>query len=444
MSISIRQRTLKIGLVQDGKLISENILRDKPEVTIGTDPSNLVTVAEANMPRRHKLLVRHKKGFELNYLPEMTGKVSLKEGSFDLSSLSDSGLARTKDRFSIVDLGQVGKGKISIGRTTLLFQVVPAPPLPPLEKLPKEFRRGYFRRVDLTFVLILVLSALFHIAAIFYLNSIPVEEGLSEERAMKFVSKVTTEDIIIPPEEEEGVPEDADLEGKDKKKKPVGTGNGKAKGDGEGDGAGDEKGDVMSKGLLAVITSASNGGSVADIIGDSGTDSGIDQIIGKVGGGVQIARSGMGLAGGSKGTGGSGLSGVSAGQLGTVSGPKTVQTGQKTEKSVKGKVGSGGSNVSGNVDTGSVRSYILRRIGGVRACYERQLKIDPSLCGKVAVSFTIGEDGRVASCSVTNSTIGNASVPGCVCRTIGRWRFPVQPEGGAASVSYSFIFTPAN
>ncbi|MCZ7585320.1 MAG: TonB family protein [Deltaproteobacteria bacterium] len=435
-----RQRTVKIGLVQDGKLISESVLQDKEDVTIGTDPSNTITVSEASLPKKHKLIARTKNGFDLNYVPGMEGRISIAQGTYDLNRLDQSGFARGKDAYSSIDLGREGKGKLSIGKTTILFQVVPVPPPPPIEKLPREFHGGYLQRMDPVFVVIMVLSTILHIGAIRYLNSIEVEERLSEDKVAEFVSTVTTEDIIIPPEEEPEVPDDATLE---EQKKETDTMKAKEAGDGGNEEEAEAPPeDVTQKGLLAVITSASGSGSVADIIGDSGTDSGIDNVMSKISGGINIAKGSN--VGGSRGGDGS-LTGtdVSASSLGNVAGGKPVGTGDKTEKKVAAKLTTTG-NMSGNIDSTSARTYIMQRIGGVRACYERQLKIDPTLSGKIAVTFTIGADGGVTGCSVASSTIGNAEVPACVCRGIQRWRFPTPPDGGSASVNYSFIFTPAN
>ncbi|MBZ0271417.1 AgmX/PglI C-terminal domain-containing protein [bacterium] len=434
MAISIQRKAMKIGLVQDGKLVSESVLQDTDVVTFGSDPSNTITVAGKNVPKSHKLITRAGDEFRLHPLANMSGRVAVDSGAKDVGELAGKDLP----------LGQAGKGTVNFGKTTVLFQVVVAPPPPPLTGLPKEFRRGMIHKIEPAFVIILICSAILHIATIAYLNSLPAQESLSEDRVAQFQNRIAQIDITeIPPEEPL---EDKALEEKKEEPKKAG-GEKKAEpkeappGD-PGPPAEEPVEDVATKGLIGVITALKeSGGAVDDIISGGTTDSGLDTALSKIAGGVDVASGGKGLEQRGGGSGGN-LTATSAGNLGTVGGPRSVDSGEK--KLVKvARVSTGGSSMPSNVDAGSVRGYIMGRIGLVRSCYERALKLDPTLQGKVGVSFNIGADGGVTSCSVASNTISNQSVADCVCRSVGRFHFPVPPEGGAATVNYSFIFTPA-
>lgn len=87
---------------------------------------------------------------------------------------------------------------------------------------------------------------------------------------------------------------------------------------------------------------------------------------------------------------------------------------------------------------------IKTRIGAIRACYERELKRNPSLAGKVTIQFTIEERGTVSGVKVTDNTTGDAAVGQCVANAIQRFRFNPGPEGGNVTFSYPFVFAPQN
>jgi hypothetical protein len=433
-------KVIKIGLIQDGKLLSENVFRDKAEITIGSDPSNTISIKEPSLPRQHKLITQAKNGYDLNYLPEMDGRVSLKSGLHDMRKLKESGLGQSRGKYSSVNIGDLGKGKISIGKTTILFQVLSSVEAEPLKKMPKEYRGPLFSRLDATFAIIILISGLFHIATVKYLNSMPIEDILSEANADKIVTISQPDDIPMPTEEEKLANDEA---GKEKE----GSGGGDAKKPKSGGGGeGPKEVNVSAMGVLGILTVNKAGSGVDDLISNSGLGKGVEDALKGVSGGVGVAAGGTGaglLAGGKGGTGG-GLSTIGAGSLGSSSGPRGVDTGNKAEHAVKAKIDHAEGGISGNMNADSARSYIIQRIGGIRNCYESQLKIDPNLSGKVAVTFGIGGAGEVTNCSVTTSTISDPSVSQCVCQKIGHWKFPLPPEGGSATISYSFIFTPAS
>jgi hypothetical protein len=423
-------RVLKVGLIQDGKLIEDTVLGEKQGLSIGLDPNNTFSVAEAAVPKKHQLIEFSHGGYKVVLLPEMRGRLMIDDKIMEIADITHGGKAKKGPRGFEVPLSQISKGKISIGGTTVLFQLVPPPPPPPMVKLPKELKGNFIRNIDLFFLVVLFISAVAHLGMIAYLENVDYDE----EEAMRvatdrFIQIVTEEDIIIP--EEEAPAGDEDL-----KPKPGGGGGG---------GGAPEKG-VEDKGILAVITRMSaHGGDVADLLSEAGLGSGLEAALDGVGG-VRVGRAGdSGIGSGTRGSGtggpGSG-SGVGIGGIGSVGQGGTTGTGQRTQRAVKARMSTAAGGVSGKIDAAKVRGYIRSRLGGVRHCYEMQLKVSPTLSGKVKVMFNIGATGGVTSCSVGADTMGNSLVSSCVCRRVARWRFPA-PDEGSVTVSYTFIFTPA-
>ncbi len=91
------------------------------------------------------------------------------------------------------------------------------------------------------------------------------------------------------------------------------------------------------------------------------------------------------------------------------------------------------------------RAQVIRRIvrqdqGRFRLCYERALRHDPDLRGRIHVRFIIGKDGTVDSVTTTGD-IPNRDMIACVADQFRKIRFP-QPEGGSVSVHYPLKFSP--
>lgn len=60
----------------------------------------------------------------------------------------------------------------------------------------------------------------------------------------------------------------------------------------------------------------------------------------------------------------------------------------------------------------------------VAMCYERALKHNPALHGKVGIQFTIGSKGLVTQVVLVDSSLSNKRVTDCIVRGIHRWVFP--------------------
>jgi TonB family protein len=117
------------------------------------------------------------------------------------------------------------------------------------------------------------------------------------------------------------------------------------------------------------------------------------------------------------------------------------------ERDVRGNVGvSRGGDIggSGEFDAALVQRQIKQRLKSITRCYESELRKNPSLSGKVTVTFTIQERGNVTDAKATQNTTGSPAVADCVTRTISRFRFNPGPDGGSVTFRYPFVFQPQN
>jgi TonB family protein len=116
-----------------------------------------------------------------------------------------------------------------------------------------------------------------------------------------------------------------------------------------------------------------------------------------------------------------------------------------------GRTGEGGvgliedeGEVSGGLDRDIIAEYIKRQIGHILACYERQLSAKKDLGGKVSVKFTINGTGSVETQNITESTMKDATVEGCILNRVAKWNFPAPNGGTKVIVTYPFLFKSTN
>jgi outer membrane biosynthesis protein TonB len=88
----------------------------------------------------------------------------------------------------------------------------------------------------------------------------------------------------------------------------------------------------------------------------------------------------------------------------------------------------------------AVRAGLRMQMGRVRACYERALKGEPGLAGRLVVSFEIRPDGSVRDAVLEVDGLGRTSVSRCVLRTVEDLRFGTSKSG--LDVQYPFVFRP--
>ncbi|MEM9073578.1 MAG: DUF2330 domain-containing protein [Myxococcota bacterium] len=79
--------------------------------------------------------------------------------------------------------------------------------------------------------------------------------------------------------------------------------------------------------------------------------------------------------------------------------------------------------VRGDLNENVARRILRRHSNVIRYCHERQLQRTPGLQGTLVAELQVRE-GRVTASRITDSTVGNARVEGCIARHLRRVRFP--------------------
>lgn len=155
---------------------------------------------------------------------------------------------------------------------------------------------------------------------------------------------------------------------------------------------------------------------------------------GKGGGGTSRNSQGLSDKGFGDGKVGKGLGAIGSGGnlAGSGVGRPSIEVGNASETIVMG-----------GLDKSVIDEYIRRHLRQIRGCYEKQLNSNPRLAGRIATRFVISGSGRVTQAGVTSSSMGNATVEGCVLGILRRIEFPEPLGGGVVEVDYPFSFTPS-
>ena len=90
-----------------------------------------------------------------------------------------------------------------------------------------------------------------------------------------------------------------------------------------------------------------------------------------------------------------------------------------------------------------VARTIRRGMNAIKGCYQRALKRNPKLSGKIAIRLVINPTGKVTDVEIETDSVGDSQVTSCIVGYARRWRFPPPEGGGTAEVAVPFVFQAA-
>jgi TonB family protein len=99
------------------------------------------------------------------------------------------------------------------------------------------------------------------------------------------------------------------------------------------------------------------------------------------------------------------------------------------------------SSVMGGRSVEEIRKVVFNHMGGLRNEYNKRLRGNPSLSGKISVRFSINPEGRIASCHVILSTLNDKILESALVSRITTWQFDSCLNCGLATVVYPFVFS---
>lgn len=93
------------------------------------------------------------------------------------------------------------------------------------------------------------------------------------------------------------------------------------------------------------------------------------------------------------------------------------------------------------VDKAQLDAFVRARIGGLRACYEPELRADPRRAGTVRVRFVIRTTGELSDVVVVRDGLESAAMAACLARILRTWTTPFRPSV-SVPVEVPFAFRP--
>ncbi|MFV8750771.1 AgmX/PglI C-terminal domain-containing protein [Nannocystaceae bacterium ST9] len=397
-------------------------------------------------PRNHKLFewVASEGTYYINIPPETKGKLALGESKASVEQLrqrfGEQGNLRLK-------LGSKARGRLLIGQTKVVFQTSKPAAAPAIDPFPREYVDPihYLKPTELELITntgALGLALIFGIWFFYFADRTPPPPSERMTNAMGTASFYEEKEEPIPEEETEETDEQL-LEQKDDKKVVV-------------EDEIDESKLVKPSSISDAAFNQARGVGVARVLGTYGgsgpgtvydviqsTENDLGNLFAQ---GMAIDNYSGGPLSGEYVAGGGGINATGSvaenSGLQTGEGPAEVGKTDKKERKV-GKASSAVNDVFGDVDKKAVSATIRQRMSGLQACYEKALRTQPNLKGKMSYTITINVQGRVTKVVIEEDTVGDASVRSCTEAKIKDWRFFAEGAEESSEVTFSVSFTGA-
>lgn len=126
--------------------------------------------------------------------------------------------------------------------------------------------------------------------------------------------------------------------------------------------------------------------------------------------------------------------------------PPPIEAGPDAEPDKKKPSGGGGMSLCSSPCTGNappaLRSALSGTAGAARGCYERALRTNSMLQGRMMVAVRVASNGNVCSASIVQDSVGSSQVSSCVVGLFRGKRFPPVTGGRCADVQVPLSFKP--
>jgi hypothetical protein len=420
-------RVLRVGVVHDGSIIHERLIPPAARVTIGSGPDATLTVP-GQVPTTPLFLARSGR-YRLVIPPDARGQVQTAAGMVDLS-----GLVAARGRRPTLE--DTDRGKLVIGGITVLFQLVDAPPMP-ARMLKGSFRPRLVDEDDPLFLGILSLCGAAAAVLMVYVSTLTppplVQIGQLPDYFVHGIALSTPPPEVEPvelPEVEpvelpgaEPVPVAATPTPEEVQPQRPMTPQERAIADAVARQARRDEVIRQSAVLNALIRNRGEGPEIF-----RATDTTGEALIAAAGsisapGDVASVEDGARLASDGSGRGDAGLEGGiqtsgGGGQAGVAVAPET----QVKERTLGGAVKPETPPIADDDLRGRVSDAMALLSPRIRSCYERRIKEDPTLSGRLVLEVDL-VGGRVSDAFVSGS-IHDDELTACVESAAMKWQVP--------------------
>ncbi len=436
-------KVLRIAVVTDG-LVCDEVHQSHPKaVSFGSDYRSDVVLFGGAAPLRHTMFDYRQGRYFLDLPPGVKGKLSLGSKTVTVSALRQ----QQGGEHCRVLLDVRSKGKLLIGESTILFQFAPPKPIPPRLPFPTEYAvrlRDTMSPLEAYTMAssAAVLGSFFVVQAYAerkdeinldeidnrFVSAMGIQK---EEKKEPEVVDEEKEDLLEDKEEEEIVekvkPDEKKVKVLEDKPEKFSA---KAMSEARSVGVARVLGTYGGPGegtVFDVINSTENNlgelfaqGMTTTVLADGGDISPF------VPGGTGIAASGSAVQ----------TAGFDAGE-----GPGLDKREDKLERKVAGSTKATNTDVFGDVDKNSIKAAIKHRTSALQHCYNKALRTQPDLAGKMSFTIAISVMGSVTKVEIEEDTVGSPAVSTCARAKMQGWRFPMDGAEEPAEVTFSVVFS---
>src|SRR5262245_8238753 len=151
------RRLLRVGIVHGRRIVEERLLARPGDVTIGTSPRSTFIVPWDGVPPRWRLFEARGGRSFLHLSGGMSARIA--DGAAVTSVDAPAAGAPPPP----IPLPDRARGKVTVGDTAVLFQLLRPPPPQPRAQLPLSVRRRVTAEIDRLFTVVLACTALLHL-----------------------------------------------------------------------------------------------------------------------------------------------------------------------------------------------------------------------------------------------------------------------------------------
>jgi len=436
-------KVLRLAVVHDGLVCDEVHQSRAGALSFGSDYRNDVMLFGAAAPLHHTIFDFRQGRYFLDLPASARGKLSLGNKAITVGALRQQ--LGGGDRLRVV-LDPRAKGKLLIGETTILFQFAEPKPIPAALPFPTEYAmrvRDAFSPLDrYTMASSAAVLGTFFVYQANQERKDEMDLDSVDERfhtAMGLREEKPEPELVPEEEKDELAEEDEDKKVVEKEKpkdKPKIL---------------DEKPEKFSQKAMAEARSVGvarvlgtwggpGEGTVFDVINSTENnlgelfDQGMTTTVLADGGDISpFVPGGTGITASG--------SAVQTAGFETGSGPELERKDGKLERKIAGVTKATSTDVFGDVDKTSIKAAIKHRTSALQHCYNKALRTQPDLAGKMTYTIAISVMGSVTKVEIEEDTVGSAAVTTCARAKIQGWRFPMDGAEEGAEVTFSVVFS---
>ncbi len=421
------ERALRVGVVREGRVVEERLFRERVRITIGGSERATFVVPMGDV-REHLLFAGTGDGWTLRLPRGATGRVALAHGMVDAATLGGE-----------ISLDRDARGKLVVGATTFLFQLVDPPPPKAVPQLPLAVRTG--NDVDWTLTVIAAFSFLLHFGLVGAMYSDWLDEPVPEVSVAGLVDLTRTlppsaptvdvVDTATAPTTSASAPANASKAPANATSSQHGTSTSSSTSDAhaalvaaEARSMGMEL--IGAMGGSSAVENALNRSELplTDLTGVAQSEAGVSPT-----GEVTVAdnHAPLGQRRSLQDLGNGRIDPTTPVGTRTVAGPK-----------VDGVVDPGP--VVGTVPVPNLEAVIAKLRPSFRSCYQQKgLAIDPTMAGKLVIRIDIAPNGDVRSVTKAGGSGLSQPVEQCIVQKVQNASFDA-PGGGGAKVDVPISF----